>query len=304
LEADICAKCQLRPRGNLKARLLVELDELRRQNLEDSLRLVSTNQELKNIKIDLEASRSETNEERVSRIELQNQLVRVKGELGLLRAKFEAEERAEADAERRRLGSQLARAEETVEELAARCESLEAGKQRLQATVEELQAEVDEANRRVVSMERKQRGWERIVGEWRARCAEAALELEKREVAWRAGESELAKVREQGGEVAAAVEELRRENGRLGALAGELMEEKEVAEKARYEVEKRGRRAEVEREEVEACLRDVRAVGEQDRAALAAMQAEMAALRLKIDAMLGEKEEEFEGLRYFLSFQK
>jgi len=207
--------------NNLRLRLLTELNELKQRNLDDSLQVISKNQELKNIRIDLETSRVETEEERVLRIELQNQLFKVNGELGLLKAKFEAEDRLEPDNERRKMVTKLARAEEAVEELTARCESLEAGKQSLQSAVEELNSEVitnfdlivnllavvagfevflllglkvEEARLKVVSMERKQKGWERIVGEWRIRCEDAVTELEKREVARRVGESELAKV--------------------------------------------------------------------------------------------------------------
>ncbi len=93
------------------------------------------------------------------------------------------------------------------------------------------------------------------------------------------------------------VEELRVENERLAKSVLEIMEEREMAEKGKWEAEKKCKKAELEREELEACVVDLRAVMEQDKKLACGFSLEVGVLRGRIEGLLKQKDEEFEALR-------
>ena len=123
-----CTKCKVN-RGLKK-----QIAELKKKNIEFksrllgcssdpldlSLKLVSYSQQLKNAQIDLEASKNEMEEERVCRIDLQNQLVKVNGEVRLLRANLESEERIDVEGQKRKLCVKLMKKDDRLEEVVAR----------------------------------------------------------------------------------------------------------------------------------------------------------------------------------------
>jgi len=97
------------------------------------------------------------------------------------RHKYESEGVARAEEleeAKRRLSGKLAEAEEQLEQAVARCGSAEKGKQRLQAEVDELMVDVERAKTNAVGMEKKQKQFDRLVGEWRAKCEMITCELE------------------------------------------------------------------------------------------------------------------------------
>jgi chromosome segregation ATPase len=112
-----------------------------------------------------------------------------------------------------------------VEEAVAKCESVEKCKQRLTGEIGELAVEVERAHVSATAMERRQRQFERLVGEWRQKCADLGGELAASQGEARLLGGEAARARAQRQEALESVGALRAENGLLAAEIGALVEE-------------------------------------------------------------------------------
>lgn len=283
-----------------KIRLLAELENLRTQNHEDTKTLISSTQQLRNITVDLEAAQTQTDEERLQKLNLQNQLNKVNTELRQLKVSFESEGRLrvdEADGVKRRMSQKLNMTEDRFDEMNARCHSLELNKQRLQMEVEDLLIEVEEANKNALTMERKQKQFEKLIAEWKCKCEDFSLQLEASQKEARQSASDLAKLKDQNSESSEVIETIKGENENLAGVIKDLMEQLDADSKRVHELEKVKRKFELEIEQMQVCLRDTNAMLEQDKSQAAIVNVELGNLRQKIDIILNDKEEEFENLK-------
>ena len=147
---------------------------------EEARQKSSLNQQLRNLSMDLEALKSQLDDESALRVEAQRSLAKASGECAQWRAKYETEglmRAEELEEAKRKLTVKLAEAEDQVEQALAKCNSLEKAKQRLQCDMEDLSVDVEKAQASAAAMDKRQRQFDRMIGQWKEKCEAAARAL-------------------------------------------------------------------------------------------------------------------------------
>lgn len=120
-------------------------------------------------------------EEQDSKTELQRQISKANAEAQQWRARYEGEgiNRAEElEDARRKLQSKLQEMQEQLEAANNRALAVEKAKQRVQQELEDAQVDADRANTLANSLDKKQKGFDKIVDEWKRKCDALAAELD------------------------------------------------------------------------------------------------------------------------------
>ncbi|XP_042900309.1 myosin heavy chain, muscle isoform X1 [Parasteatoda tepidariorum] len=294
------AENQVSQLTKLKNSLATQLDEAKRTADEESRERAAIMSRFRNLEHDMDTIREQLEEEQEAKADLQRQLSKVNAEVQLWRTKYESEGLArleELEDAKRKLQAKLQEADESIEQLNAKCSSLEKTKTRLQGELEDMSIEVEKANSLANALEKKQKSFDKVVAEWKQRVDDLAAELDASQRECRNYSTEVFKLRTQYEESQEQYESVRRENKNLQDEIKDLMDQLGEGGRSVHELEKLRKRLEMEKEELQAALEEAEAALEQEENKVLRAQLELSQIRQEIDRRLQEKEEEFENTR-------
>ncbi|XP_054718745.1 myosin heavy chain, muscle-like isoform X3 [Uloborus diversus] len=294
------AEGQVSQLTKLKSSLMTQLDEAKRTADEESRERAAIMGRFRNVEHDMDTLKEQLDEEQEGKADLQRQLSKLNAEVQLWRSKYESEGLArleELEDSKRKLQAKLQEADETIEQLNAKCSSLEKTKTRLQGELEDMSIEVEKANSLANALEKKQKNFDKIIAEWKQRVDDLAAELDASQRECRNYSTEVFKLRTQYEESQEQYESVRRENKNLQDEIKDLMDQLGEGGRSVHELEKARKRLEMEKEELQAALEEAEAALEQEENKVLRAQLELSQIRQEIDRRLQEKEEEFENTR-------
>jgi chromosome segregation ATPase len=178
------------------------------------------------------------------------------------------------------------------------------------------QAQAERATVMATTLEKRQKGFDRVIDEWRAKCDSLAAELDASQRDGRSMATEVFKLRAQNDEMHEHVgctdkqlratlwmienlqtESMRRENKTLAQEVKDLSDQLSDGGRSVHELQKTARRLELEKEELQLALDEAEATLESQDVKVHRAQVELAQIRQEIEKRIHEKEEEFESTR-------
>ncbi|XP_049524319.1 myosin heavy chain, muscle-like isoform X19 [Dermacentor silvarum] len=294
------AESQVAQLNKIKASLATQLEEAKRQADEEARERAAILGKYRNLEHDLDNLRESIEEEQEAKADFQRQLSKANAEAQLWRSKYESEGLArleELEEAKRKLHAKLQEAEETMEQLNAKCSGLEKTKAHLQGELEDMSIEVDKANALAASLEKRQKSFDKVIAEWKAKVDDLAAELDASQKECRNYSTEVFKLRAAYEESQEHYESVKRENKNLQDEIKDLMDQLGEGGRSVHELEKSRKRLEMEKEELQAALEEAEAALEQEENKVLRAQLELSQVRQEIDRRIQEKEEEFENTR-------
>ncbi|TKC47978.1 hypothetical protein EI555_000265, partial [Monodon monoceros] len=242
-----------------------QVEELKRQLEEESKAKSALAHALQSSRHDCDLLREQYEEEQEAKAEMQRALSKANSEVAQWRTKYETDaiqRTEELEEAKRKLAQRLQDSEGQAEAVSAKCASLERTRQRLQAEVEDLMGDVDRANSLAAALDEKQRNFDKVLAEWKTKCAESQAELEASLKESRSLSTELFKLKNAYEEALDQLETVKRENKNLEQEIADLTEQ--IAE---------------------------------NEAKILRIQLELSQVKSEIDRKVAEKDEEIEQLK-------
>ncbi|KAE9414726.1 hypothetical protein Angca_002787, partial [Angiostrongylus cantonensis] len=286
--------------NRIKQQLHAQNEEARKQIEQETREKQSLQLQLANYQLKCEQLHEALDEEQDLKTELQRLISKANAEAQQWRARFEGEgmNRAEELEEaRRKLAHKVQEVQEQLENANQKIGSLEKTRQRLVNELEDAQVDADRANSIASALEKKQKGFDKVVDEWRRKCECLIQELESSQRDTRTATTEAIRLRNQLDEAAEQVEGVRRENKALAQELKDITDQLDEGGKSVHDLQKIRRRLEIEKEELQLALDESEAALEAEEAKVLRAQVEVSQIRSEIEKRLQEKEEEFENTR-------
>ncbi|XP_045582177.2 myosin heavy chain, muscle isoform X1 [Procambarus clarkii] len=254
----------------------------------------------RNLEHDIDGLREQLDEDSEIKAELQRLLSKASAEALMWRSKYESDGVAKAEeleAARMKLACRLEESEAQIEQLNVRNLNLEKTKQRALGEFEEMQIAVEKAQTLAAVAEKRQRNFDKIIGEWKIKVDDLAMELDVSQKEYRSLSTENYRLNAICEERAESFEALRRENKNLSDEVRNLSDQLSDRDNTLSENQKTIKQYEVEKEELQAALEEAESALEQEENKVLRSQVELGQVRQEIDRRLQEKEDEFEATR-------
>uniref|UniRef100_A0A914RNG0 Myosin tail domain-containing protein n=1 Tax=Parascaris equorum TaxID=6256 RepID=A0A914RNG0_PAREQ len=282
------AESQVAAVSRTRQQLTSQLEDLRRQLEQETRERQSLAAQTANFQMECQQLRDTLEEEQDAKTELQRLVSKANAEAQQWRARYE--------------GEGMTRAEELEE---ANCASRTENFARISefAFDEKEQCGVgyligqSSANSMANSLDKKQKGFDKIIEEWKRKCDSLVQELEASQRDTRNAATEAFRLRGNLDEAAEQVEAVRRENKVLAQELKDLTDQLGEGGRNVHELQKSRRRLEMEKEELQQALDDAEAALEAEESKVLRAQVEISQIRAEIDKRIAEKEEEFENTR-------
>merc|ERR1719191_1801385 len=200
-----------------------------------------------------------------------------------------------------KLQARLTEAETAIDNLGAKLGNIEKGKGKLQGEINEAAVNLDQAVILNNLMEKKAKQFDKLLGEWKAKAAGLGMDLDVAQMECRNASSELFKVKNAYEEGVAQLDEVRRENKVLSNEIKDIMDQISEGGRSIHEIDKTRKRLEAEKMELEAALSEAEGALEQEENKVLRAQLELTQVRQEIERRIGEKEEEFLGMKKNMS---
>ncbi|CAJ0963541.1 unnamed protein product, partial [Mesorhabditis belari] len=294
------AESQLNQLTRSKAQLASQLEEAKRTAEEEARERQQYAAQAKNYQHEAESIRENIDLEIEAKAELLRQLSRVNGEIQNWKAKLEGEgllKGEELDEVRRRQQSKINELQSVLEQANTKISSLEKTKSRLAADLDEAQGEVERANNYVNGLEKKQKGFDKVIDDWRRKIDELQQEHEIAQRDSRNAQTDLLRAKAGADEIRGVSEDLRRENGGLAQEVRDLQGQLADGGRGVQEMQRIVRTLELEKEELQHAVDEAEAALEAEESKVLRAQVEVSQIRAEIEKRIQEKEEEFENTR-------
>lgn len=294
------AESQVNTLTRLKAQLNSQLEEARRTLDEEARDRNSLAAQAKNYQHEIEQVRESMEEEIEAKSEILKQLSHANAEIQQWQTRFESEGLLKADEMEEAKKRQMAKINELQEALDAansKITSLEKTKSRLTSDLDDAQVDVERANAYASQLEKKQKGFDKVIDEWRKKTDDLAAEVDNAQRDARNVSTELFKLKTEQDEVLETIEGLRRENKGLTQEIKDLTDQLGEGGRSVFEMQKIIRRLEVEKDELQHALDEAEAALEAEESKVLRAQVEVSQIRAEIEKRIQEKEEEFENTR-------
>merc|ERR1719187_1648551 len=167
----------------------------------------------------------------------------------------------------------------------------------MQSDLEEISMEYERTHAAAIITEKRGRNFDKVLGEWQAKAADVAAEVEASHQECRNYNSELFRLKAAQDEAVEQLDVVRRENKNLADEIKDLLDQLGDGGRSIHELDKQRRRLEVEKEELQAALEEAEGALEQEENKVLRAQLELGQVRQEIDRRIAEKEEEFENSR-------
>uniref|UniRef100_A0A8R1HU94 Uncharacterized protein n=1 Tax=Caenorhabditis japonica TaxID=281687 RepID=A0A8R1HU94_CAEJA len=294
------AESQVSQLTRLKSQLTSQLEESRRTADEEARERQTVAAQAKNYQHEAEQLQESLEEEIEGKNEILRQLSKANADIQQWKARFEGEGLLKADEledAKRRQAQKINELQEALDAANSKIQSLEKTKSRLVGDLDDAQVDVERANGVASALEKKQKGFDKIIDEWRKKTDDLAAELDGAQRDLRNTSTDLFKAKNAQEELAEVVEGLRRENKSLSQEIKDLTDQLGEGGRSVHEMQKIIRRLEIEKEELQHALDEAEAALEAEESKVLRAQVEVSQIRSEIEKRIQEKEEEFENTR-------
>merc|ERR1712121_216007 len=203
----------------------------------------------------------------------------------------------ELEGARSKLQARIVEAEENVDALQTKVANVEKSKARLAADLDEISMEYERVHAAALITEKRGKNFDKVLGEWQAKAADVAAEVEASQNEGRNYSSELFRLRAAQDEAVEQLDIVKRENKNLADEIKDLLDQLGDGGRSIHDLDKQRRRLEVEKEELQAALEEAEGALEQEENKVLRASLELGQVRQEIDRRIAEKEEEFENSR-------
>ena len=145
------------------------------------------------------------------------------------------------------------------------------------------------ANQIANSLEKKQKGFDKVIDEWKRKCEALVAEVEQSQRETRAAATETFRLRNQLEESHEQTEAVKRENRALAQELKDITDQLGEGGKSVHDLQKLRRKLEIEKEELQQALDDAEAALEGEEAKVLRAQVEVSQIRSEIEKRLQEK---------------
>nr|XP_053645276.1 myosin heavy chain, muscle-like [Cherax quadricarinatus] len=294
------AEAQIGSLNKLKLSLCNQVEDNKKTANEECKLRATLLAKYRNLEHDVDGLREQLDEENEIKAELQRLLSKASAEALMWRSKYESEGVAKAEeleAARTKLACRLEEAEAQIEQLNVKNLNLEKTKQRALAEFEEMQIAVEKAQTLAAAAEKKQRTFDKIIGEWKIKVDDLAMELDVSQKEYRTLSTENFRLNAAYEEKVENVEAMRRENKSLSDEIKNLSDQISEGANTLNDSQKTIRQLEAEKEELQAALEEAESALEQEENKVLRGQLELGQVRQEIDRRIQEKEDEFDNIR-------
>ena len=254
----------------------------------------------KSMSTDLENFREKIDNEHMRKSDALKALSKAQAEIQLWRSRYETEGMGridELEGARSKLQARIVEAEENVDSLQTKIASVEKSKARLAADLDEISMEYERVHAAALITEKRGKNFDKVLGEWQAKAADVAAEVEASQSEGRNYSSELFRLKAAQDEALEQLDIVKRENKNLADEIKDLLDQLGDGGRSIHDLDKQRRRLEQEKEELQAALEEAECALEQEENKVLRAQLELSQVRQEIDRRVGEKEEEFNNTR-------
>jgi myosin protein heavy chain len=286
--------------NRLKGQLTSQIDDAKANADDEARERQALSAQCKNFEHEIAMMKEQIDETIEQKNEIMRQLSKTNAEIQAWRSKFENEgllKAEELEDAKKKLQAQVNERLEALDAANAKLVSLEKAKSRLQQEVDDALLEVERNQTYVSQLEKKQKGFDKILEEWKHKCDIVSNDLDSSQRDSRNLSTELFKLQTQSDELAEQMETTRRENKSLAQEIKDLTDQLGEGGRNVHEMQKTVRRLEIEKEELHAALDEAEAALESEESKVLRAQTEVTQVKSEIDRRIQEKEEEFENTR-------
>merc|ERR1711971_713574 len=286
--------------GKSKISLTTQLEDTKRLGDSEARDRAALIAKFKNLSSEVESLRERIEEESEKKSDALKALSKSNAEIQLWKSKFETEGLGRVDeleGGKAKLSARLIEAEETIDTLNQKVASTEKTKHRLETELEDLQLEYERVHAAAIITEKRGRNFDKVIGEWKAKSDDLAVEVDASHKECRNYNSELFRLKAAWDETAQQLDIVKRENKNLADEIKDLLDQLGDGGRSIHELDKQRRRLEVEKEELQAALEEAEAALEQEENKVLRAQLELGQVRQEIDRKISEKVEEFDNTR-------
>merc|ERR1712121_551068 len=242
---------------------------------------------------DLENLREKLENEAMRKSDALKALSKSQAEIQLWKSRFETEGMGrieELESARNKLQARIMEAEENVDALTTKIANVEKSKARTAADFDEMSMEYERVHAAALITEKRGKNFDKVLGEWQAKAADVAAEVEASQNEGRNYSSELFRLKAAQDEAIEQLDIVKRENKNLADEIKDLLDQLGDGGRSIHDLDKQRRRLEQEKEELESVL-------EMEENKVLRAQLELAQVKQEIDRRVAEKEDEFNNTR-------
>merc|ERR1711970_1677020 len=249
---------------------------------------------------DLENLREKIENEHLRKSDALKAFSKAQAEIQLWRSRYETEGMGRVDeleSSRAKISAKIVEAEEAVDALQTKVANVEKSRGRLLSDLDEISMEYERTHAAAIITEKRGRNFDKVLGEWQAKAADIAAEVEASQNEGRNYNSELFRLKAAGDEATEQLDIVKRENKNLADEIKDLLDQLGDGGRSIHELDKQRRRLEVEKGELQTALEEAEGALEQEENMVLRAQLELGQVRQEIDRRVAEKEEEFNNTR-------
>merc|ERR1719381_75028 len=254
----------------------------------------------KNMSTDLENLKEKIENEHMRKSDALKALSKAQAEIQLWRSRYETEGMGKIDeleSARAKLQARIVEAEENVDALTTKIANNEKSKARTAADLDEVAMEYERVHASALITEKRGKNFDKVLGEWQAKAADVAAEVDASQNEGRNYSSELFRLKSAQDEALEQLDIVKRENKNLADEIKDLLEQLGDGGRSIHDLDKQRRRLEQEKEELQAALEEAEGALEQEENKVLRASLELAQVRQEIDRRVAEKTEEFNNTR-------
>merc|ERR1719249_160719 len=254
----------------------------------------------KNMATELENLKEKAENEHMRKSDAMKALSKAQAEIQLWKSRYETEGMArveELEGGRSKLQARIVEAEENVDSLQTKIANIEKSKARLASDLDEISMEYERVHAAALITEKRGKNFDKVLGEWQAKAADVAAEVEASQNEGRNYSSELFRLKSAQDEALEQLDIVKRENKNLADEIKDLLDQLGDGGRSIHDLDKQRRRLEQEKEELQAALEEAEATLEMEENKVLRAQLELGQVRQDIDRRVAEKEDEFNNTR-------
>merc|ERR1712142_230755 len=286
--------------NKLKTSLVTQVEDTKRLADSEAKDRSSLLTKFKHMSTDLENLKEKIENEHMRKSDALKALSKAQAEVQLWRSRFETEglgKIEELESARNKLQGRIVEAEENVDALNTKIANAEKSRLRTAADLDEAAMEYERLHAAALITEKRGKNFDKVLGEWQAKAADVAAEVEASQDEGRNYSYELYRLKAAQDEAVEQLDIVKRENKNLADEIKDLLEQLGDGGRSIHDLDKQRRRLEQEKEELQAALEEAEGALEQEENKVLRSQLELSQVRQEIDRRVAEKEEEFNTTR-------
>jgi len=249
---------------------------------------------------ELENTKEKIENEHMRKSDALKALSKAQSEVQLWKSRFETEGMGkieELETARNKLQGRIVEAEENVDAMNLKIANTEKSRVRTAADLDEAAMEYERIHAAALITEKRGKNFDKVLGEWQAKAADVAAEVDASQAEGRNYSSELYRLKAAQDEAIEQLDIVKRENKNLADEIKDLLEQLGDGGRSIHDLDKQRRRLEQEKEELQSALEEAEGALEQEENKVLRASLELSQVRQEIDRRVAEKQEEFNNTR-------